>query len=243
MPHVEDYTHMWWAEGFPSHTPGAPWLRCLQTGYYALALNTETLQVPHFGSAPAGLGYLECAPADNSLWRGLPAADLSLTLTANGRIYRCTAGGKWTNVAGPRLIESGRFMQRAEVTELVFTAEDGGRLNVEARFETVAWPDRLALLLAARPGMSPISAGEACFGRLGGGFGLDGTNHLEIPHSPELDPEQFTLELWAFVPADYRASDRVWPWLLCKNGNEWVEGNYGLMLIDGRPRACLNIGG
>ena len=32
-PRVEDYTHMWWAKGFPSHTPSAPWLRSIQTGH------------------------------------------------------------------------------------------------------------------------------------------------------------------------------------------------------------------
>ena len=41
--------------------------------------------------------------------------------------------------------------QRADVTDLVFTAKDGTELSVDARFETVAWPDRLALILAARP--------------------------------------------------------------------------------------------
>ncbi len=36
----------------------------------------------------------------------------------------------------------------------LFTADDGGVLDVEARFETVAWPDRLALILAVRPSAS-----------------------------------------------------------------------------------------
>jgi hypothetical protein len=244
LPRVADYTHMWWAEGFPAHLPGAPWWRVMQTGHYALVLDTETLRIPHFGSlAPAGPGYAAAGVADNRAWQGLPAADLALTITVNGTAYRGTAGGAWTAFGGPRLIESGRLLQRADVTDLVFSATDGTRLNVEARFETVAWPDRLALILAARPGRSPFPAGEGCFGRLGGGFGFDGTNHLEIPHRPELDPEQFTVELWAFVPADYRASAATHPWLLCKNGNEWAEGNYGIMLVDGRPRAILNIGG
>ena len=34
------------------------------------------------------------------------------------------------------------------------------------------------LVLAARPGLLPIPAGEPCFGRVRGGFGLDGSNHL-----------------------------------------------------------------
>ena len=243
-PQRADYAHMWWAEGFPSHTPDAPWLRIVQTGRYAMALETETLRIPRLGPLPAGdLSYAECATADNRAWQALPSAELALTITVEGKEFHCRSGGKWTRFAGPRLIESGGFMQRADVRDLEFAAPDGERLNVEARFETAAWPDRLALILAARPGVKPIPAGDACFGRVGGGFGLDGTNHLEIPHSPELEPEQLTLELWAFVPTDCQVSQRTHPWLVCKNGNEWADGNYGFMLIGGRPRAWLNIGG
>jgi hypothetical protein len=186
---------------------------------------------------------LSAARADNGAWQNLPPAQLQLSITAGGTTYRCTGGGRWSEFRGPRLVESGRFLQRADVTDLVFAAADGARLNVEARFETIAWPDRLALLLAARPGLLPIPAGEPCFGRVGGGFGLDGTNHLEIPHKADLDPEKVTLELWAFVPTDYQASARTLAWLVCKNRHEHTEGNFGLAILNGRPQARLNIGG
>ena len=78
-----------------------------------------------------------------------------LGIEVDGKAYTCTAGGKCTRWTGPRLIESGRFFQRADVTDLVFQAADGERLAVEARFETAAWPDRLGLVLAARPGAFP----------------------------------------------------------------------------------------
>ena len=243
MPRVEDYTHMWWAEGFPSHTPSAPWRRVVQTGHYAMALDTDTMRIPRLGTTHTGLGYADCARCDNAAWQRLPPAELTLTITANGKKYRCTAGGKWSQFRGPRLIESGRFVQRADVTDLVFSANDGARLNVEARFETVAWPARLGMVLAARPGQVPIPAGETCFGRVGGGFGLSGTNHLDVPHSPELDPGQFTLELWVYVPSDYQVSKRSSPWLVCKNVHEEVEGNYGIVIRQGRPQARMNIGG
>jgi hypothetical protein len=155
MPRVEDYTHMWWAEGFPAHTSGAPWRRVVQTGSYALAFDTDTLRIPHFGPVSGAVCYQTAARADNRAWQDLPPAELMLSIQVDGRIYRGTAGGEWTQFTGPRLIESGRLLQRADVTDLVFTADDGTRLNVEARFETVAWPDRLALVLAARPGVGP----------------------------------------------------------------------------------------
>jgi hypothetical protein len=215
---------MWWEGGFPNHTPTAPWLRVIETGSYAIALNTETLQIPRFGSGDA-------------------PADLELKITVGDKVYRATGGGKWTRFTGPRLIESGRCFQRADVTDLVFQSEDGETLNTEARFETAAWPDRLGLILAAGPGLQPIRSGEASFGMIDGGYGFDGTNDLVIPHAQELEPEQFTLELWAFVPTDYQASPRVSPWLVCKNRNEAANGNFGLMIVNGKAVARMNIDG
>ena len=220
---------MWWAEGFPGVSPTAPWKRCIQTGNYAMVLDTASLKVPQLGPVP-----------DNAVETAPPSpADLELALEANGKRYHCREGGKWSRYTGPRLIESGRFMQRADVTDLVFKSADGERLNVEARFETVAWADRLALILAARPGLQSIQAGEASFGKIGGGFGLDGTNHLEIPHDPSLDPEQFTVALWTFIPTDHGTNC----WLLCKNHHEEADGNYGITFVNGAVRAMMNIGG
>lgn len=243
IPRVQDYTLMSWAEGFPGNLPEAPWHRLVQTGTYAFVQNTETLEIPHFGAVADGGGYAASVLDRSRPWEGLPPATLRLSLTVDGKDYRCTGAEAWSRYGGPRLIESGRFFQGADVTGLTLVADDGQALNVEARFETAAWPDRLALILAARPGVKAIAAGEASFGRVRGGFGLDGSNHLEIPHAPELDPEKFTLELWAFVPADYQASERVSPWLVCKNRNEVVEGNFGLMLARDGLKARMNIGG
>ena len=143
MPRVEDYTHMRWADGFPPHPPAARWLRCIQTGSYAFVLDTAAMRVPHFGAISAG-GYGAAEFGSVSGWEKLPAADLKLGITVDGKAYRCTAGGKASRWGGPRLVESGRFFQRADVTDLTFAAADGGVLNVDARFETAAWPDRPA---------------------------------------------------------------------------------------------------
>lgn len=243
MPRAEDYTSMWWTDGFPGRVEGAPWRRCIQTGRYAFVMDTQKMTVPHFGPVPAGTNYSMCGREDTPAWQGLPSAQLELRMTVGGKAYRCTTGGEWSRRTGPRLIASGRVLQRADVTDLVFQADDGTRLNVDARFETVAWSDRLGLVLAARPGTKPLVAGEGSFGKVGGGFGLAGTNHLEIPNSPEVDPDQFTFEAWVFVPQDYQASERFPAWLVCKNSHEARDGHYGILISNGVPEARLNIGG
>jgi hypothetical protein len=172
MPRPSDYTLQWWAEGFPGRVKGAPWLRCIQTGSYAFVLDTAKMSVPHFGPVAGGLGYAEAARADNSAWKQLPAAELALTIRVEGKTYRCVGGGAWTEHRGPRIVESGRFLQRSDVTDLVFAADDGERLNVEARFETVAWPDRLALVLSARPGLAAVPPLDDGSGRAGGGLAV-----------------------------------------------------------------------
>jgi len=242
-PAAGDHTVMWWRDGFPARVPNAPWQRCIQTGRYGFVLDTAAMRVPHVGPvSPSSYGSL--ARGDNAVIASLPPADLGLFIHADGTTYRCSAGAAWNRTAGPRLIESGRWVQRADVNGLVFTSSDGRKLAADARFETIAWPDRLALVLAVRPPLAPIAAGDTSFGRLGGGFGLDGTNHLEVPHAPSIDPERFTLEFWAYSPADFAAATKAVPWLVCKNFHEEADGNYGLTISRGGvPQAGLNIGG
>ena len=244
MPRTGDYTAMWWAEGFPGVIPQAPWRRCVRTGSYAMEQDTETLQFTQLGPVEAGTDYLKFGASGPPARQTSTPATLELQLTANGKLYRCSKGGPWSRFTGPRLIESGLFMQRADVTDLEFTAVDGGEpLNVEARFETAAWPDRLGLIFAARPGQGTIQEGEASFGKIGGGFGLTGTNDFVVPHEPMLDPLQFTLELWVFVAVDKWNKNRGDSWLVCKNRNESSDGNFGIVLQNGMPKARMNIGG
>ena len=242
-PAAGDHTVMWWRDGFPAHLPNAPWQRCIQTGRYGFVLDTAAMRVPHVGPVSAS-SYVSLARGCNAAITALPAADLGLFIEADGTTYRCSAGAAWDRMFGPRLIESGRWVQRADVNGLVFTSSDGRKLAADARFETIAWPDRLALVLAVRPPLAPIAAGDTSFGRLDGGFGLDGTNHLEVPHAASLDPERFTLEFWAYLPADFATATQAVPWLVCKNFHEEADGNYGLTISRlGVLQAKLNIGG
>jgi len=140
MPKAEDSTSMWWKEGFPSVVKNAPWRRVIQTGRYAFVLDTETLTLPHFGAIGNGMA-----------WSELPSAELALTIHSGGKIYHCTGAKPWTRETGPRLIESGRFFQRSDITDLIFKSEEGEEFSIKTRLEAAAWPDRLGFVLVSEP--------------------------------------------------------------------------------------------
>ena len=60
-PQPQDYTQMWWAEGFPGTVASAPWLRCIQTGRYAVVLDTRTMRIAQ--QLYEGLEIGEASPA------------------------------------------------------------------------------------------------------------------------------------------------------------------------------------
>jgi len=240
-PAVPDHVQAWWRHGFPGRVEGAPWHWCIRGGRWAFVLDTAAVQVPHVGPLDE-VGY-GAAGADDAAIDSLPAADLELAIDVNGVRYRCIGSEPWDGIKGPRIVESGRWLQRSDINGLVFESNDGHRLTADTRLEVTAWPDRLALSLAARPALESIKAGQASFGRVGGGFGFDGTNHLEVPHDPKLDPPEFTIEFWVYPPADFHSATKAQPWLCCKNGNEAAVGNFGITL-DGtaRPQARFKFG-
>src|SRR6056297_1083698 len=208
MPGPGETTSLWWQEGFPGVVTDAPWHQCLETGEYAFVFDAEKVAFPTLGTRD-----------DERALSELPPADLELLLTIDGKSYRHRRGGEWSRFTGPRLVNSGRFFQRFDVTDLVFEAEDQTRLNVDARFEVAAWHDRLTLTMEARPGHSPLKTGLEAFGKAGGGFGLDGTNRFEIEADAVGKLPAFTLSFHAFIPPDFKASQHG-PWLLCKSANE-----------------------
>ncbi|MDF2374924.1 MAG: LamG domain-containing protein [Verrucomicrobiales bacterium] len=232
MPTSGEFTSLWWRAGFPGIIEEAPWHQCLETGTYGLIFDSEEIAFPHFGALEGG-----------ATLESLPPSDLRLSLEVDGKTYHCTKGGEWSKFTGPRIIDSGRFFQRADVTDLVFAADDKSQLNVEARFEIAAWHDRLSLILAARPGETSLATDRKAFGKAGGGFGLDGANRFEIPEEATAGLSALTLSFDAFVPPDFKAGAHS-PWLLCKSGNELADGNLGITLdSSGVPTARLNPGG
>ncbi|MGB2819619.1 MAG: hypothetical protein WBF17_01460, partial [Phycisphaerae bacterium] len=135
-----DYTFMWWAHGWR----GAK-IRCLQTSAYGMAMDVKTMRVLHFGTIAAPAGYEQAVTQSNDVVFRMPAAEMELSVEAKGRTYVCVAGGH------PRLIESGRFLQRSDVEGLVFKTTDGEALPADCRLEIIAWPDWLSFILDVTP--------------------------------------------------------------------------------------------
>ncbi len=136
----EDYTFMWWAYGWR----GAK-IRCLQTSTYGMAMDVKRMSVPHFGTIADTAPYERAVAQSNDVVFRLPAAEMELSVEAGGRRHVCVSGGH------PRLIESGRFLQRSDVQGLVLRHTDGEALPADCRLEIVAWPDWLSFILDVTP--------------------------------------------------------------------------------------------
>jgi len=108
-------------------------------------MDVARVAVIHFGALSDPLPYERAVSQPNEVIFGLSPAQLELTVHTNTGRYSCVAGGH------PRLIESGRYLQRADIEGLVFEDSAGTALPAESRLEIVAWPDRLAVLLEIAP--------------------------------------------------------------------------------------------
>jgi len=85
---------------------------------------------------------------------------------------------------------------------------------------------------------APISVGK-----IGSALACDGArNYLEAPHAPALDPANLTAEAWIKL-SEFPAGGDTRCWLVTKNGNEWAEGHYALIIQGDCAGAYLNIGG
>ncbi len=235
LPLATDYTMMWWANGWYQQKEPGKRIRNIQTGYYAMSMDVDTMQILHLGPVRKAKSYDLAVRQDNSPVFRLPPAGLEMALNVNGKRYRCTGG------THPRLIDSGRLVQRGDVIGLVFADSNGEILQTKARAEITAWPETLSFVLEAGPERPPVSAGPS-FGYRGNGYCFDGKNNLEFPHTPELEPERLTASIRVFIPEGNSKSNNH-AWLLCKNAHECDNGNYGFYIGGQEVEAVMNIGG
>ncbi len=255
LPAATQWTSIHWEGGMPEL--GASGQRVVESGAFWVSQNTGSLNISAFGGfgdnhPGAYAAYdldAEADPKENSpqfkrravvTRRPMPTGLRVITITVDGIKYEIKRGKPWDGKTGPRLIESGRFLQRADILGLDAIDSAGRKLDGEFRFETTAWPDRLTFSLHARPPLESIPEGQSCFGVRGGGFGLTGSNHHVSPHHPSFNAQQFTFELWVYVPEDATTASRQTPWIACRGANEESPGGFGFALGGSRLAARFN---
>lgn len=117
----------------------------------------------------------------------------------------------------------------------VVYATPGGALRFNScKSEWHEWKDNLFDVAVAR--RTKGKAGMALDASGGGGA------FVEAPHAPALEPEQLTLEAWVFL-TEVPGGEDPRRWIVNKNGNEWAEGHYALIVQGRQAGAYLNIGG
>ena len=157
MPHAEDFTLLWWADGPPhfltSKTPPATETLCLQSGTWGLALDAQKVRVLRAGRWAAPMSCEQAVQPGRAALADLPAVAWDCAVVSGGRRFSC-AGHLETKeefFQPVRFVESGRFFQRVVVEGLKFVADGGKEFACAARLEISAWPDRLALRVELEP--------------------------------------------------------------------------------------------
>lgn len=160
-----DWSLLWWEEGPPMfhgfqdfdrevarYSEDRAALR-LETGYFALLLDTAKGRLTHFGSRN---GVDAWCPADGPLATdNLPLVELLAAVETGGVRYELKGLGELPDdpyFFPLSIIESGRFFQHFTLANLRFEDGNGHRLNLDARLEFKACPDRLRIdLILERP--------------------------------------------------------------------------------------------
>ncbi|MBN1346900.1 MAG: right-handed parallel beta-helix repeat-containing protein [Phycisphaerae bacterium] len=109
--------------------------------------------------------------------------------------------------------------------------------RVQNRIATCKVHDNFFDVGSGAVGQAPGKVGKALACDGGGAF-------FQVVHSPELEPEQMTIEAWVRLdefPEPFGKEPRRW--IVNKNANEFADGHYALMIDGDRAGAYLNIGG
>ncbi len=156
MPEIRDYSLLWWAYGFPAPAEQGKRIFCIRTGHFGLAFDVESVQVKNLGMMDESVAYEQAALQETADILKLPESSLDLSVTVDGKVYRCIRQAGQMDLERRkdipyRIIDSGRYVQRFDILDLVFEDANGHRLNADTRIELVAWPQSLSIMLEVRP--------------------------------------------------------------------------------------------
>jgi hypothetical protein len=160
-----DWSLLWWEDGAPMfhgfqdfdrevarYSADRGVLR-LETGYFALLLDTATGRLTHYGPRNGTDAWCPSAgPLDTV---GLKPVELLAAVESKGVRYALKGLRELPDdpyFFPVSIVESGRFFQHFTLANLRFEDSDGKQLDLDARLEFKAWPDRLRIdLILERP--------------------------------------------------------------------------------------------
>jgi len=152
----ESYGFMWWAHGFAFDPMPEGRILNIQTDAYALSIDAPKADIVRFGRIRNPGSMDEVLSPKNQDIETLPPSRLELSIVIDGVRYRCT--GHSGKIKQPtykyfpfRIIDSGRFVQRFDILDLVFVDDNGNVAEVDTRLEFLAWPEEFILALDITP--------------------------------------------------------------------------------------------
>lgn len=148
-----DYSNIWWPDGYSSHgengQPGAAGRKELyaSTGRYGLSISAVTGGLARFGAYGTPLAQKDSAAAE-ALIASMPRTVTKYSVKLDGKDYALnqvvpSEGG--TN--STRILESGRFIQRADVMYL----QNKERGDITGRFEVMLTPEFFSMNIEVSP--------------------------------------------------------------------------------------------
>lgn len=143
-----DYTYSWWTHGLRGETTDGKKLKAVQTGNYGFAMDVEKVSFTNYGIIDQVIPVETALTEDNDVIFNLPNADFEWKLITSDVEY-LTSGSKEKEKT--RTIDSGRFVQRFDLTDLTFESTQGDLIQASGRLEIIALPDFTSLIFAIKP--------------------------------------------------------------------------------------------
>ena len=243
---ADDYTFSSWLNGWrKNESESSNDIFGLETNEFGFALDLDDFSRSGFGKWQSGLSYEAALQRSAANLKSLPAARLQIEIEVDGTKYfanACRAGlddGE-SPLSYAQLFESGRHVQHYRFEGLDFRNASGRKLNCESDLSLVAWSNSLTLNLTATP-FRPYGD-EVRAGVVGKGVAIV-KKPIVIKHHSKFDNPIMSLGAWVKIPRSLDNENRS-SWIVCKNGFENFDGNFGFRLHgSGAFAATMNIGG
>lgn len=146
----DDYGFLYWKHGWRGRSPGKERLVCVQTNRYLAEFDADKAALKRLGPIENARPYSQAVSVPEADLNPSAASILQLEVSLGESTYFCigTDNSALKGLESPlRIIETGHYLQRFDINNLVFQNGKGEQLSGTGRLEVVAWPDRISLLL------------------------------------------------------------------------------------------------